>query len=37
MGADLEILRHALCRDARGNGMSPLGAVLDMLAEGTAT
>ena len=34
MGADPEILRHALCRDARGNAISPLGAVLDMLAEG---
>ena len=37
MGADPEILRHALCRDARGNAISPLGAVLDMISEGTAT
>jgi hypothetical protein len=35
--ADPEILRHALCRDARGNAISPLGAVLDMISEGTAT
>jgi hypothetical protein len=36
MGADPEVLRHALCRDVRGRAISPLGAVLDELAqEGT--
>jgi hypothetical protein len=33
MGADPETIRHALCRDARGNAISPLGAVLDQLAQ----
>jgi hypothetical protein len=39
MGADPEVLRHALCRDARGNAISPLAAVLDVVlaAEGTPT
>jgi hypothetical protein len=30
-GADIETIRKALCRDARGNASGPLGAVLDML------
>jgi hypothetical protein len=33
MGADPDVLPHALCRDARGNAISPLGAVLDQIAE----
>jgi hypothetical protein len=37
-GCPLETLRRALCRDARGNAASPLGAALDRLAadEGRA-
>ncbi|SRR6266566_7802240 len=31
MGADPAVLRHALCRDARGNAISPLAAVLDVV------
>jgi hypothetical protein len=31
-GCPLEILRRALCRDARGNASSPLGVALDLLA-----
>jgi hypothetical protein len=31
-GADPEIIRRALCRDARGNASGPLGCALDMLA-----
>jgi hypothetical protein len=34
-GCPLETLRRALLRDARGNASSPLGAVLDILAEQT--
>jgi hypothetical protein len=34
-GADPEVIRHALSRDARGNASSPLGVALDMLAEQT--
>lgn len=30
-GADPEIIRKALCRDARGNASGPLGAALDLL------
>jgi len=33
-GADLDTLRRALCRDARGNASGPLGAALDRLASG---
>ena len=33
-GADLETIRKALCRDARGNASGPLGAALDIIAEG---
>jgi ribonucleoside-diphosphate reductase alpha chain len=31
-GADVEVIRKALCRDARGNASGPLGVALDMLA-----
>ena len=31
-GADIETIRKALCRDARGNASGPLGAALDILA-----
>jgi hypothetical protein len=32
-GADLETIRRALCRDARGRATGPLGAALDRIAE----
>jgi hypothetical protein len=32
-GADIETIRKALCRDARGQPSGPLGVALDMLAE----
>lgn len=31
-GADLEIIRKALCRDSQGKANGPLGLALDMLA-----
>jgi hypothetical protein len=31
-GADLEIIRKALCRDSRGNTSGPLGCALDRIA-----
>ena len=31
-GADINVIRKALCRDGRGNASGPLGVVLDMLA-----
>jgi hypothetical protein len=31
-GANVEVIRKALCRDARGNASGPLGVALDMLA-----
>jgi hypothetical protein len=31
-GADVETIRKALCRDARGNASGPLGVALDRLA-----
>jgi hypothetical protein len=31
-GADIEMIRLALCRDSRGNANGPLGVALDMLA-----
>src|SRR5690349_3173119 len=35
-GADIETIRKALCRDACGKAVGPLGAALDMLSkEGT--
>jgi hypothetical protein len=33
-GADPEVIRRALCRDARGHASGPLGAALDLIAEG---
>src|SRR5437879_6150218 len=33
-GADVETIRKALCRDSQGRPSGPLGAVLDLLAEG---
>jgi hypothetical protein len=33
-GADLETIRLALCRDSHGRASGPLGAALDLLAEG---
>jgi hypothetical protein len=30
-GADVETIRRALCRDARGGASGPLGAVLDLI------
>jgi hypothetical protein len=31
--ADIEAIRRALCRDARGRALGPIGTVLDLLAE----
>jgi hypothetical protein len=31
-GADPEVIRRALCRDARGNASGPLGTALDIIA-----
>ena len=31
-GADLDDIRKALCRDARGNAIGPLGRALDLIA-----
>jgi hypothetical protein len=31
-GADLEVIRRALCRDAHGAANGPLGAALDLIA-----
>jgi hypothetical protein len=31
-GIDIEIIRHALCRDARGQASGPLGVALDIIA-----
>jgi hypothetical protein len=33
-GADIETIRHALCRDANGKANGPLGMALDIVAEG---
>jgi hypothetical protein len=33
-GADVESIRKALCRDGHGRASGPLGAALDLLAEG---
>ena len=32
-GADIEDIRKALCRDAQGRALSPVGAALDLLAN----
>jgi hypothetical protein len=34
MGADIETIRRALCRDSHGRATGPLGAALDRLANG---
>jgi hypothetical protein len=31
-GADITIIRRALCRDSKGQALSPVGAALDLLA-----
>jgi hypothetical protein len=36
-GVSLDVLRHALLRDARGNPSTPLGAALDIIAKGEPT
>jgi len=33
-GADVETIRKALCRDSRGQPSGPLGAALDIIADG---
>jgi hypothetical protein len=33
-GADIEAIRKALCRDSSGRALGPIGAALDLLAEG---
>jgi hypothetical protein len=35
-GADTEAIRRALCRDAGGKASGPLGAALDIIADGGA-
>jgi hypothetical protein len=35
-GAHPEVIRRALCRDARSNASGPLGAALDLLLRGDA-
>src|SRR5436305_6872962 len=32
-GADLDVIRKALCRDSRGNANGPLGFALDLIAS----
>ena len=32
-GADIEVVRRALCRDAQGRALGPLGVALDLIAE----
>jgi hypothetical protein len=32
-GADPEVIRRALCRDAKGNASGPLGAALDIICD----
>jgi hypothetical protein len=32
-GADLDVIRKALCRDAQGRPSGPLGATLDLVAD----
>jgi hypothetical protein len=36
-GADPEVIRRALCRDAAGNASGPLGVALDRIAAGGAS
>jgi hypothetical protein len=35
-GADVDAIRKALCRDAAGRALSPVGAALDIIADGGA-
>ena len=35
-GADLELIRKALCRDSHGRASGPLGAALDLIAGGSS-
>ncbi len=35
-GADLELIRKALCRDSHGRASGPLGAALDFIAGGSS-
>ena len=35
-GADIEIIRQALCRDSQGRASGPLGAALDRIAAESA-
>jgi hypothetical protein len=35
-GADLESIRHALCRDGAGRALGPVGCALDLLAKDRA-
>ncbi len=32
-GADIEVIRRALCRDSQGRASGPLGAALDLVCE----
>ncbi len=32
-GADMDVIRRALCRDSQGRALGPLGAALDFLVE----
>ena len=32
-GADIEVIREALCRDSNGCALSPIGAALDLIAQ----
>ena len=32
-GADIEAIRHALCRDSQGRALGPLGVAVDKIAE----
>jgi hypothetical protein len=33
-GADIDAIRKALCRDSQGRALGPIGAALDLIAEG---
>jgi hypothetical protein len=35
-GADIEVIRNALCRDGHGRASGPLGSALDLLADDNA-
>jgi hypothetical protein len=32
-GADINVIREALCRDSNGRALSPIGAALDLIAQ----